>query len=110
MKVCRRAIDELQIINANGDVRICSWSHGNIIGNIIDSDIPSMMHSERAASVFKPIIDKTYDRCPIENCPYLANKTMDDVLIDIDEIPDYPSSLLLAYEGVCNHMHPIKIR
>ncbi|MCD8038180.1 MAG: radical SAM protein [Lachnospiraceae bacterium] len=103
MKLCRRGVHLIQIINAQGDVRVCGWNCNNIIGNILKDDFRTIMHSERAESVRKPLIEQTYTDCPADNCPYLANKTMGEHLIELDEIPDYPEELYLGYEGVCNY-------
>lgn len=103
MKICRRAIDFIQIINAEGDVRICSWNKDNIIGNLLEEDFDDILKGSRVSHIWKNMEEGDYSNCTTDNCPYLANGTMDDILIDIDKIPDYPRELHLAYEGVCNY-------
>ena len=44
-----------------------------------------------------------FSRCHVYDCPYLANGTVKDHLIDIDELPEYPDSLYLAHEETCNY-------
>lgn len=103
MKICRRAIDFVQIINAEGDVRICGWNKENIIGNLLEEDFHNILKGSRASNIRKCMAEGDYSNCDVDNCPYLANGTMKDILIDIEEIPDSPTELHLAYEGVCNY-------
>ena len=44
-----------------------------------------------------------YSDCLIDACPYLSMGTINDHLIEIDDIPEYPSSLYLAHEEICNY-------
>lgn len=103
MKICERGINFVQIINAEGDVRICGWLKDCIIGNLIDDDMKTIMHSERAKELRKPLLDGTYSNCLKDNCPYLSNNDMERHLIELEEVPDYPQAIYLAYEGVCNY-------
>lgn len=103
MEICDKGVNMFQIMNAEGDCRLCGWPRDCYIGNLIETDIKSIMHGDKAEAFQKPLIDGTYTNCDIDNCPYLANGKMEDILIDIDEIPDYPRELWLAYEGVCNY-------
>lgn len=93
----------MQIINAEGDVRVCSWNRDNIIGNLLEEDFQDILQGSKATSLRKHMAEGDYSNCDADNCPYLANGTMEDILIDIDGIPDYPNELYLAYEGVCNY-------
>ncbi len=104
MKICRRALNFIQIYNGKGYVRSCSWlKGGGCIGNIIEQDIPSIMHGEKAAAIWGPMLEGDYSICDVDNCPYVANDTIEKNLIEIDEIPDYPDWIYLAYEGKCNY-------
>lgn len=47
--------------------------------------------------------DETYDYCNAEECPYMANGELEDHIIELDEIPDYPQELSLAYDNHCNY-------
>ena len=44
-----------------------------------------------------------YSDCNVDDCPYLSMGTINDHLIEIDDIPEYPSSLMLGHEEVCNY-------
>ena len=103
MKICERAVKFIQVINAEGDTRICSWMRNSIAGNLIQEDWKGIMQGERARKIMQPLIDGTYTNCDRDNCPYLANGDIDKHIINVDEIPDYPEALYLAYEGVCNY-------
>ncbi len=103
MKVCSRAVNFIQIINAEGDVRVCSWMRNNIIGNLLRQDMSDILHSNEAENIRIAMQTGDYSACDVDNCPYLSNNRLEDILIDIEEIPNYPSELYLAYEGVCNY-------
>lgn len=103
MKICKRGLDFIQVIDAYGNCRICSWNRNNYIGSLLEDDLKTIYHGNMADKVRKPLIEGTYDDCPIDNCPYLANGTIAGELVDIDEIPEYPADLYLAYEGKCNY-------
>lgn len=103
MKICDRAVNMFQVINAEGDCRVCGWPKNNYVGNLLKEDINSIMHGEKAECFRNTILDGTYSNCSRDNCPYLANETMDEIIIELDEIPKYPRELWLAYEGVCNY-------
>ena len=37
MRICKRAVDFVQVINENGDVRLCSWLYdGGVIGRLTE--------------------------------------------------------------------------
>ena len=100
MKICSRVVHFVQIVNAEGDVRVCGWNKNNIIGNILEGNIQDVLHGKEAEKIRKAMVTGDYSNCDVDNCPYLSNNRMEDILIDLEEIPDYPSELYLAYEGV----------
>lgn len=102
MKICKRAVDFLQITDDYGSVRQCSWLYdGGIIGNLLDSDIKEIYHGERAQSIRERLICDDYSNCNPDSCPYIASGKIDKIAID--EIPEYPESLYLAYDNICNY-------
>jgi sulfatase maturation enzyme AslB (radical SAM superfamily) len=103
MKICERGLNFVQIIDAHGECRICGWNRDNLIGSVLDDSLYDVYHSEKAEKIRQQLIDGDYTNCPMDNCPYLANGSMEEHLVDIDEIPDYPRELYLAYEGKCNY-------
>lgn len=103
MKTCSRLVDFVQIINAEGDVRVCSWSGDNMIGNILTNDFRDIFHGIHAKNLRMKIAEEDFSNCKAENCPYMANGQLDEIMMEMDKIPDYPSELHLAYEGVCNY-------
>ncbi len=103
MKVCKRAVDWLQIVNAEGDVRVCGWMSGNLIGNIVENDFKTLINGAKAKEIFASFEDGSFSKCDMDNCPYLANGSIDEILVDVDELPEYPEILYLGYEGNCNY-------
>lgn len=103
MKICERGLNFVQVIDAHGEVRVCGWNRGNLIGSLLEEDLHAIYHGKAAERMRKPMIDGTYTDCQIDHCPYLANGTLEQNSVELDEIPEYPSELYLAYEGNCNY-------
>lgn len=103
MKICQHGLDYIQLIDAKGGVRICGWMNECYIGSLLDNTMEEIYHSDLANQVRSPLIDGTYVNCQVDNCPYLANGIIDDIRIEIDEIPKLPKELHLGYEGKCNY-------
>lgn len=104
MRLCRRAIDFVQIVNDDGAVRQCSWlNDGGIIGYLSKNSLFEIYHSKEAQNIRKMHSEGDYTNCNPNQCPYVANGTVNSISVDIEEVPDYPESLYLAYENVCNY-------
>lgn len=102
MKLCKRAIEALQIINDYGDIRQCGWlCDGGVIGRLLDQDIKEIFHGKRATEIREQHARRDYSNCNPNACPYVACDNVDE--IEIDELPEYPESIMLAYENVCNY-------
>lgn len=102
MKICRQAL-YVQIIDGIGTVRACGWAGYYLLGNLRDNTMSEVFNSEAAKRFRQTLIDGTYDYCNEENCPFMANNILDSQLIEIDEIPEYPESVSLAYDRRCNY-------
>ena len=102
MKICRQAL-YVQIIDGIGTVRACGWAGYYLFGNLRDNTIAEVFHSDAAKRFRQTLIDGTYDYCNEENCPYMANGILDSQMIELDEIPEYPESISLAYDRRCNY-------
>ena len=102
MKICNRGLNFVQVLG-NGDVRLCAWNYDNVIGNLLEQDFYDIYHSERAKEIRESLINGTYRYCPVDRCPFLANGTMSEEQVELDEIPDYPDELYLAYDRTCNY-------
>lgn len=102
MKICRQAL-YVQVIDGIGTVRACGWAGYYILGNLRDHTMSEVFNSEAAKRFRQTLIDGTYDYCNEENCPYMANDILDTQLIEIEEIPEYPELLSLAYDRRCNY-------
>lgn len=102
MKICRRAL-HVQIIDGIGTVRACGWAGYYILGNLRDHTMSEVFNSEAAKRFRQTLIDGTYDYCNEENCPYMANNILESQIIELDEMPEYPEELFLAYDRRCNY-------
>lgn len=104
MKLCKRAVDFVQVINEDGAVRLCSWlNDGGVIGNLTKNSLDEIYHSDAARLIREMHSNDDHSNCNPNQCPYVANQSVDEVSIEIDEVPRYPESLYLAYENVCNY-------
>ena len=103
MKICNRGVNWLQVINEEGDCCTCSWASNNAVGNILSDDVNEIMHSEAYRKFRETLKKGTYEYCNKEKCRYRANGKMDEILIEQEEILQYPEELHLAYEGICNY-------
>lgn len=102
MKICKQAL-YVQIIDGIGTVRACGWAGYYLLGNLRDQTMAEVYNSEAAKRFRQTLIDGTYDYCNEENCPYMANNILDSQLIELDEIPEYPEEISLAYDRSCNY-------
>lgn len=102
MKICKQGL-YVQIIDGIGTVRVCGWAGYYILGNLMDNSLEELYHNEKAQAFFETLRNETYDFCSEENCPYMANNKLKEMLIDIDEIPKYPEVISLAYDRRCNY-------
>lgn len=104
MKLCKRAIEYLQIVDDYGTVRQCSWQcDGGFLGSLLEHDIDELFHNEQAKLIRKRHANQDFSNCNPDACPYVANDTVCEMEIEIDEVPRYPESIMLAYENVCNY-------
>lgn len=102
MKICNRGLNFVQVLG-NGDVRLCAWNYDNVIGNLLEQDFYDIYHGEKAQKIRNSLIEGTYQYCPVDRCPFLANGTMSGEQVEIDGIPEYPEELYLAYDRTCNY-------
>ena len=104
MKLCERAINFVQVINEDGAVRQCSWlKDGGIIGQLTQNSLEEIYHSEAAELIREMHACNDHSNCNPNTCPYVANDNVDEISMEIEEVPRYPESLHLAYENVCNY-------
>ncbi|MBO4909053.1 MAG: hypothetical protein J5476_07210 [Lachnospiraceae bacterium] len=104
MKICRRAIECIQVINDDGDVRVCGWlKDGGIVGRLAEQSMSEIYNGAHAKQIKEMHLNGDYSNCNPNACPYVANNEVDDHSLELDELPKYPPSLFLAYENVCNY-------
>ncbi|MCH5256125.1 MAG: radical SAM protein [Lachnospiraceae bacterium] len=104
MKLCKRAIEFVQVMNDNGEVRICGWQKdGGIIGRLTENSMEEIYNSTEANLIKERHINKDYSNCNPNACPFVANDNVEDIFIEVDELPKFPPALYLAYENTCNY-------
>lgn len=104
MELCRRTIEFVQVINEDGEIRLCSWlKDGGVIGKLTDNTMEEIYHSSEAELIREYHLNRDYSNCNPNACPYVANNNMEENFIKVDEIPRFPPALYLAYENVCNY-------
>lgn len=102
-KICERGLNWFQIYDYKGNVRQCSWTEDGYIGNLQDSTVEEVYHSEEAEQLRKRLISGDYSKCKVDACPYLAMRELDKHMIEYEETPQYPTELYLGFERVCNY-------
>ena len=102
MRICERAL-YAQVMNGSGVVRPCAWAGFYTLWNLRENTLAEVYHSEAAKRFRQTLIDETYDFCNSEECPYMANGELEKHIIELDEIPEYPQELSLAYDNRCNY-------
>ena len=102
-KICERALNFVQIMNYKGDVRICGWIIDDVIGSLSCSSMKEIYHSERANKLRERLMNGDYSLCNMNACPCLSMGEMDSHMVEIEEVPEYPEELFLAFENVCNY-------
>lgn len=101
-KVCKMGLESIWINNADGAVRMCGWTN-YFIGNLTQSSIEELWHGERAEEFRQSMLDGSYRYCSSGKCPYCANNTKDDLMVDYI-VPEYPKFCSLSYEWACNYI------
>ena len=104
MKICKNGLNFIQVYDDYGNVRICGWTKdGDNIGNLISNSFEEVFNSEKALAVRQRLICGDYSKCKVDDCPWLARGEIGENLQEIEEIPQYPDWVYLAYENVCNY-------
>lgn len=102
-KICERILNFVQIVDYKGTVRLCGWLNNNTIGSLSHQSMEEIFHGKYANELRERLLNNDYSMCKIDACPYLAMNDIDNHLVEIDEIPEYPEELHLAFENVCNY-------
>lgn len=103
MKLCERGLNGIQIYNDLGDVRICGWISDAYIGNLLEHSFEEVYHGEAANKVRNRLAIGDYSKCNKDDCHWLACNEINKNLVEIEDIPQYPATLYLAYENACNY-------
>lgn len=102
MKICKRGLEYVQTWE-DGTVKACSWT-GVTLGNLLSEDMYDIYHGDVAEEFRKSLMDGSYRFCSAERCPWLSNGTIEDHIVEVDEVPMYPKELSLSHELDCNYV------
>lgn len=100
MKVCKMGLENIWIMN--GNVQMCGWT-GYQVGSLSEHTIEELWNSEKAEIFRQSMLDGSYRFCSCQKCPYLANNTRDQYMVDY-KVPEYPKFCSLSYEQQCNYV------
>lgn len=107
MRICKRGFESLEINDYKGNVRGCcqiSPSGGHRLGSLLDSSLKDIWRGERVREMHERLRDGgAYSFCSSATCPMIANKNLDDGCIDVEVPPEWPISLHISFEGMCNY-------
>lgn len=106
MKICHRAYEYLQVCNGDGTVRPCTWSSYGSVGRLTEESMYEIMHGEKMEEWMNSILDGSYHYCDADQCPYLANHTLEEHCVEYNGKLDYPLELSISYDNTCNYMCP----
>lgn len=102
MKVCKMGLESIWINQADGKVKVCGWTD-YFLGNLADDSIENLWNGEKAEEFRRSMIDGSYRYCFEDKCPYCANHTRDNIMVEY-KVPEYPKYCSLSYEESCNYV------
>lgn len=102
MRVCKMGLQSIWIDYAVGRVRLCSWA-SYYLGNLTENTIEELWNGKKAEEFRKSMLDGSYKFCNNKKCPYLANNTLESILVEYI-VPKYPKYCSLSYEQACNYV------
>ena len=106
MKICERGYKTVYLMNAYGDVTMCAWTgEKSRIGNILENDFSEIFKSDRAQEFFNSLINCEYHSlgCDTGYCTFMNKHEIEKHLTEYDGSYDYPESLSLGFEHICNY-------
>lgn len=106
MKICKRGLNSIYIRNVDADVVACAWMDDQYLGNLHEQSLYDIYHGERAEKLRARLFAGDYSKCWSEHCPFCRKDTTNEMLIDVDEVPEWPEELWLSYENTCNYNCP----
>lgn len=108
MKFCSKPFEQIHL-DPGGGVRVCGWTDESI-GNILEEDLETIWHGEKAETIRESILDGSYSYCRAISCPYLENDSLPDIegeeLQEAAKVGSVPSEYSVACDFTCNHSCP----
>ena len=86
-RMCKRGRDFVQVYNAEGAVRLCSWIKDGCVGNLIDNSLPEVFHGEKAKRLRQCLLRQDYSQCRVDECPYLMTGEINDLQTELGNRP-----------------------
>lgn len=102
-KLCKIGRSWIQIYNSDGDVRECGWTKDGKIGNLLEHSLSEIYHGNEAQKLRGRLLNRDYSQCNVDSCPYLMTGEIQNIQIELGELPKYPEQLYLAFENACNY-------
>lgn len=101
-RICSMPFKEMDI-KTNGDVFCCDWTTAPF-GNLQINTAKEVWHSEVAQAIRKSVVDKTYEYCKGDQCPWLnaPDEPGNPFVDEAPEVPDVPEVVNCAYDLTCN--------
>ena len=104
MKICRDALQGTQVMYDQGFVLLCCNIMDGVIGLLSQNTMEEIWNGEKARSILMQLANGDYSRCDKKGCPYLASGKPENIpLVEVDELPRFPTHLSLSYERKCNY-------
>lgn len=103
IKICKRALNRFQVYSYKGDVRLCGWMRDMYLGNLIDNTVEELFNNESALRIRNRLAKQDYSMCMSDSCPYIANGSIEKMLVDYDPKQRFPEELALGFENTCNY-------
>jgi MoaA/NifB/PqqE/SkfB family radical SAM enzyme len=103
MNLCKRGLNYVQVYDDGGNVRICSWTRDGYVGSLLEHSFNELYHGSAANELRSRLANDNYCECNRDDCPWLACGEIEQHKVSVESPPQYPDSLYLAYENVCNY-------
>lgn len=104
VKICSRAFEAEVVLGGNVCQCCMMKSEYKVIGNLLQKDLYEIWNGEKNRHILECLAKGDYSPCSSEWCSFLRNGKPENVpLVEIDEIPKFPTKIGLCYENTCNY-------
>lgn len=106
MKICSKILTGTQIYDPFGSVCLCRFADSTI-GKLTENTLEELWNNEKSRAIFDKLSKGDYSLCS-KNCPY-CQKNSEVPVVEIDEIPKFPTNLSLSYENTSNYENEVSV-